>query len=81
MKAFNWFGRSPADAPACAQLDTRSPNVSPGEDGTRIVRPRAVGTARADRSPDRAGGGVTPQGLRCDECGAGAGAGIPGVDG
>jgi hypothetical protein len=42
MKAFSWFGPSPAAAPACAQLDTRSPNVSPGEDGTMTVRPRAA---------------------------------------
>jgi hypothetical protein len=42
MKALNWLGPSPADAPAWAQLETRSPNVSAGEDGTKIVRPRAV---------------------------------------
>ncbi len=29
-------------APAWAQFETRSPNVSPGEDGTKIVRPRVV---------------------------------------
>src|SRR5262249_4659130 len=27
MKALNWLGPSPADAPAWAQLETRSPNV------------------------------------------------------
>jgi hypothetical protein len=42
MKAVNWLGPSPADAPAWAQFDTRSPSVSLGEDGTKIVRPRAV---------------------------------------
>jgi hypothetical protein len=34
MKAFNWPGLNPADAPAWAQLETRSPNVSPGDEGT-----------------------------------------------
>jgi hypothetical protein len=42
MKAFIWPARNPAEAPACAQLDARSWNVSAGDDGTKIVRPCAV---------------------------------------
>ena len=42
MNALNWLGPSPADAPACAQFETRWPNVSPWEDGTKIARPWAV---------------------------------------
>jgi hypothetical protein len=81
MNAFIWPGLKPAAAPAWEQLDTRSPNVSPGDDGTKIVRPRAVRTVRVDRSPDRAGGGVTRHGVRCDCPGAGAGGSTPGMEG
>src|SRR5215472_6069016 len=35
MNALNWSGPSPADAPACAQFETRSPNVSPWKTGRK----------------------------------------------
>src|SRR5215813_103341 len=35
MNALNWLGPSPADAPACAQFETRSPNVSPWKTGRK----------------------------------------------